>query len=171
VKAAAAGLLAALFAAQPQSGVPNVGDLKITTRRTSGSLTWTETTYFKGPRQRHDSSATEDTFTTILDCHDRRRIMIHRGARTYAAMPVESIHEHIARLSRTARSNPLPEATGPEVVTTIDAVDTGERRQHGRYTARHVVTTITVEAAPGAQTRSTIQKRDGWTSTSRTTVG
>ena len=88
--------------------------------------------------------------------------MLYEEARTYAAVPIENIRERIAWARRTGQANPLPEATGPEVTITIDSVDTGERRRLGRYTARHVVTTVTTDAAPGASTPSGTSKQDGW---------
>ena len=164
MKTAVLALIAIATAVQ-QDSFPNISDLKITTRRTSGVFRSIETVYFKGVRQRHDSTqldAPNRTITTLIDCRDRRRIMLNPEARTYAAVPVETIRERIERLKRAGQPEPLPPATGPEVVTIVDAVDTGDRRQHGRYTARHVVTTITVDAAPGALTKSTSEKRDGW---------
>jgi len=88
--------------------------------------------------------------------------MVNHDARTYASTPIGSVDARIARLRRVSLARPIHEATGPEVTTTIDAVDTGERRQVGRYTARHVVTTITTDAAPGASTESGVRKQDGW---------
>ena len=121
VKPATFGLIASLLAAQP-GGLPNLPDLKITTRRTSALTTSTDTVYFKGARQRHDSTTeirgTNHTSTTLFDCQDRRRIMLYEEARTYAAVPIENIRERIARARRTRQANPLPEATGPEVTIT-----------------------------------------------------
>ncbi|PYR29662.1 MAG: hypothetical protein DMF90_29370 [Acidobacteria bacterium] len=53
-------------------------------------------------------------------------------------------------------------ATGANVTMTIDAVDTQERRQVGPFLARHVITTTTTEAEPGANARTGTSLRDGW---------
>jgi hypothetical protein len=144
--------------------------MKIAIRHTAGDsdFVWTDTIYFKGSRQRRDSTfertgrLDRQTSTIIVDCQERRTTMVNHDARTYASTPIESVDARIARLRRVSPARPLHEATGPEVTTTIDAVDTGERRQVGRYTARHVVTTITTDAAPGASTESGVRKQDGW---------
>ena len=44
----------------------------------------------------------------------------------------------------------------------INTVDTGERRQVGPYSARHVITTITTDPSPGANTRPSEAVEDGW---------
>jgi hypothetical protein len=172
VRPATFSLVAILAAAAQPSPSPNIPDLKVTTRRTfgEGSAVSIETAYFKGARQRRDSTMEyreprdgRHTSTMIVDCQGRRMIMLNHEARTYASRPIENIDERIARLKRAALSRPPAEkATGPEVTTTIDSVDTGERRQLGRYTARHVVTTITTDAAPGASIDSSVRREDGW---------
>jgi len=45
---------------------------------------------------------------------------------------------------------------------TIDSMDTGERRQFERYTARHLRVKIRVEPNPGASTRASVEETDGW---------
>ena len=60
------------------------------------------------------------------------------------------------------RGRPLPEGQGADVTTTFDAVDTGERRRAGRYVARRVRTTVTVEPSPGANTPASTRETDGW---------
>jgi len=168
VKPAAFGLVA-ILTAQPNAS-PNIPDLKITVRRTSGQpgLMWTETVYFKGARQRRDSAFERHgpferrVSTMLVDCQGRREIVLNHDARTFASMPIEDIGERIVRLRRAGPAKALPEPTGPEVTTTIDSVDTGERRQVGRYAARHVVTTTTIDAAPGASRESGVRKQDGW---------
>ena len=60
------------------------------------------------------------------------------------------------------RRRPLPEGQGADVTTTFDAVDTGERRRVGRYMARRVRTTVTVEPSSGANTPASTRETDGW---------
>ncbi|MDQ3515981.1 MAG: hypothetical protein M3403_04320, partial [Gemmatimonadota bacterium] len=60
------------------------------------------------------------------------------------------------------RRRPLLEGQGADVSTTFDAVDTGEWRRVGRYVARRVRTTVTVEPSPGANTPASTRESDGW---------
>jgi hypothetical protein len=48
------------------------------------------------------------------------------------------------------------------VTITIDSVDTGERRQFGPYTARHVKVKTTFEPGPGASIPASLEQTDGW---------
>ncbi len=45
---------------------------------------------------------------------------------------------------------------------TIDSVDTGERRQFGHYTARHVTVKTAFEPGPGASMPASVEETDGW---------
>src|ERR1700691_2150852 len=45
---------------------------------------------------------------------------------------------------------------------TIDSVDTGERRQLGRYTARRIRNTLRLDPGPGAATPVSVEATDGW---------
>src|SRR5262249_51529301 len=147
--------LVAILAAQAQPA-PNIPDLKITTRRLSGPTVTTDTVYFKGARQRRDSLfemhgrvEARHASTILVDCQARNSVSLNHDARTYASTPIDDMRDHVARLRRAALARPLSDPNGPEVTITIDSVDTGERREYGRYTARHVATTITTDAAPG----------------------
>jgi hypothetical protein len=52
--------------------------------------------------------------------------------------------------------------SGAEVTITIDSVDTGERRQVGHHTARHVRVKTTFEPGPGASIPASLEETDGW---------
>jgi hypothetical protein len=52
--------------------------------------------------------------------------------------------------------------SGAEVTMTIDSVDTGERRQFGRYTARHVRIKTAFEPGPGASMPASVEDTEGW---------
>jgi hypothetical protein len=156
---------------------PGVSDLTIKTRQTidrPNSTVTTEVVYLKGARQRRDTIAEwppqvrsvigakrTHLGTHIALCDERRELRLNHEARTYAYMPVEASTEHSTWLRRAAR-RPQPKPTGGDVTITIDSVDTGERRQVGRYVARHVITTTRTEAGPGASTRSNDGEVDGW---------
>src|SRR5713226_9944546 len=141
--------------------VPNFSDLKIRTRRNDPVNSDVETLYLKGSRQRreylHDQPV-KATFVNISRCDDRKRIDLNDDAKLYAELPIVDWSEQRKR----ARPLPPTEMTGAEVTITTDSVDTGERRQQGAYTARHVKIKITVESGPGAATPSSVEERDGW---------
>jgi hypothetical protein len=141
--------------------VPNFSDLKIRTRRNDPVNSDVETLYLKGSRQRreylHDKPA-KATFVNISRCDERKRIDLNDNAKLYAELPIVDWSEQRKR----ARPVPPTEMTGSEVTITTDSIDTGERRQQGAYTARHVKIRITVESGPGAATPSSTEERDGW---------
>ena len=93
---------------------------------------------------------------TITQCDQRRSIHLNLEAKLYA---VSVLRDWSAPVTRRGG---VPEAQGADVTTTFDAVDTGERRRVGRYVARRVRTTITVEPSPGANTLTSTRETDGW---------
>jgi len=146
----------------PQFVVPAFADLTIKTRHTFGSATSgaTDVLYLKGARERHEFVREHQEgirgFATITQCDQRRVIQVNLKSQLYAVSELED------RAANFAARRPLPEEHGADVTTTFDAVDTGERRQVGRYTARRVRTTITVEPAAGANTPASTRQIDGW---------
>jgi len=141
--------------------VPNFSDVKIRTRRTGPANADVETLYLKGSKQRREylrNQPLKATYVNISRCEERRRIDLNDDARLYAELPIVDWSEQRKR----ARSVPPTEMTGADVTITSDSIDTGERRQQGAYTARHVKTKITVESGPGAATPSSVEERDGW---------
>ncbi len=141
--------------------VPNFSDLQIKTRRSDPAGSEVETLYLKGARQRREylgDKPVKRAFANISRCDERKQIILNDGAKVYAELPIINWAEQ----RKPARPVLPTEMTGADVTITADSVDTGERRQHGSYTARHVKTTITVEAAPGAARPSSVEERDGW---------
>ena len=177
MKAPTVVLFVLVVAAQPSEPArfvgPNSVDLKVT-RRTAdhpNSPSVTETLYVKGARRREErlillpptvSEPRTHQSTTITLCDERRRVELNDDARTYIVMPLDDLAEHLKLARARASRMPPPDTSGPEVRIIVDSVDTGERRQLGRYVARHIVTTTTTEAAPGAHHQSSTHERDGW---------
>ena len=177
MKASTFGLLA-LVAAQPIEGarfvVPNSADLKITIRRTlnrPNSSVFTETIYLKGARRREErfvklASTVSLNQThhgvTLTQCDERRLVDLNDDALTYAVMPFVDWTARLKVARGRASTRQLPDMSGPEVKIIVDSVDTGERRQLGRYVARHIVTTTITEATPEAHHRSGRNEEDGW---------
>jgi hypothetical protein len=171
---AAAGIQAGADGDYPKFVVPNVPDLTIKTRETIDlpqSTVQTNTLYFKGAWQRRElylqfPSALPAKRTvrqgTITRCDERRTLELNHEARLYGWSPLNFIGRDVYRVRSRWRERPEPPAAGPVVKITINTVDTGERRQVGSYSARHVITTTTTDPSPGANTRPSESVEDGW---------
>ena len=147
--------------AQTHFVVPNFDDLTIKTRRAHGVGSSTDLLYLKGARERreflYDSPGhSGQRHVMLMQCDQRRSVQLNPEAKLYAVSVLEDWSEQVAR------GRPVPEGQGPEVTTTFDAVDTGERRGFGRYVARRVRTTVTVEPSAGANTPASVRESDGW---------
>ena len=171
---AAGGIYAGAEGDYPKFVVPNVPDLTIKTRETfhlPQSTVQTNTLYFKGAWQRRELSLqfpsplpAERTVrhATITRCDERRTLELNHEARLYGWSPIRVTGRDVYRVRSWWRARPEPPAGGADVKIIIDTVDTGERRQVGSYSARHVITTITTDPSPGANTRPSESVEDGW---------
>src|SRR6266478_2258972 len=129
-------LILAASVGLPKFIVPNLTDIAIKTRRTSGDwLSQVNTLYLKGARQRTE---------TVIE-------------KMAGADPI-----NWAERLRKARPVNLTQTSGAQVMMTIDSIDTGERRQFEHYTARHVKVKIRFEPSPGASTPASVEETDGW---------
>jgi hypothetical protein len=149
----------------PKFVVPNLPDLMIKTRRTSGDwMSQVNTLYLKGARQRTeivtDKTGQADAmrWAVIRQCDQRRIFHLNERDRLYASSEIGDWSERI----RKAPPVRLTETSRAEVTMTIDSVDTGERRAFEHYTARHVKAKIRVEPGPGASTPASVEETDGW---------
>jgi hypothetical protein len=158
-------LLIALFSVTLASPVvSNFSDLKIKTRRSDQVSTVVEALYLKGASQRREylqDKPGKVSFVNITRCDERKRIDLNDDAKLYAELPIVDWSER-RKLTRTMPPAHEHKMTGADVTITADSIDTGERRQQGAYTARHVKTKITVESGSGAATPSGVEERDGW---------
>ena len=160
---ALASMVWAQARAIPTFIVPSFADLTIRKRHSfdaSKSRTMTEVLYLKGARERREffnqqAGNTALRYATITQCDQRRSIQLNLRDRLYAAAMLEDWSEQ-------PKLRPPPEGPGVDVTTTVDAVDTGERRWVGRYLARRVRTTVTVEPSPGANTPASTRESVGW---------
>jgi hypothetical protein len=171
---AAAGIHAGADGNDSKFIVPNVPDLTIKTRETIDlpqSTVQTNTVYFKGAWQRRDlylrfpsTVPAQRTVhhTAITRCDERRILELNHEARLYGWSPLNIVGRAVYGVRSRRRERPGPPATVPELKIIINTVDTGERRQVGSYSARHVITTITKDSSPGAATRPGESVEDGW---------
>jgi len=147
----------------PKFIVPNLPDLTIKTRRTSGDrLSQVDVLYLKGARQRTETVIEKPTreavkWAVIRQCDEKRLFNLNEREKIYASSEIEDWSE------RLRKARPVSLAySGAEVMMTIDSIDTGERRQFQHYTARHVKVKLRIEPGPGASTPARVEETDGW---------
>jgi hypothetical protein len=157
----------------PTFVVPDVPDVTIKTRRTidhPNSTVETEILFLKRAWQRRErilqfpptvNTRVAPPYITITRCDERRSLRLNPEARTFASSAIEDMTEHVRRLRAASGRSPIF-APGANVKIAIDSVDTGERRQVGHFLARHVITTTTTEAEPGANAHAGKSIQDGW---------
>src|SRR5882757_11496959 len=156
-------LILAASVEPPKFIVPNLPDLTIKTRRTSGDrLSQVDVLYLKGARQRTEAVVEKPTreavnWAVIRQCDEKRIFNLNEREKIYASSEIEDWSE------RLRKARPVSLAySGAEVMMTIDSIDTGERRQFQHYTARHVKVKIRIEPGPGASTPASVEETDGW---------
>jgi hypothetical protein len=154
----------------PKLVVPNFPDLAIKTRHTSGDQkspgqsSKVRALYLKGSRQRTETTTEkplrgdEINSAAIWQCDEKRFFFLNRRDKIYNSSVIEDRSEQLKK----ARPVSVPQMSGAEVTITIDSVDTGERRQFGHYTARHVRIKTTFEPGPGASMPANVEETDGW---------
>jgi hypothetical protein len=143
----------------PKFVVPNLPDLTVKTRRTSDDrLSQVSTLYLKGARQRTETiiekmaGADATNWTVIQQCDEKRTFNLNERDKLYTSHEIEDWSERVKK----ARPVSMLRMSGAEVTVTTDSIDTGERRQHDRYTARHVRATTRFEPGPGASTPASV---------------
>ena len=154
----------------PKLVVPNFPDLAIKTRHTSGDQkspgqsSEARTLYLKGSRQRTETTTEkplrgdEINSVAIWQCDEKRFFFLNRRDKIYNSSVIEDRSEPL----KNARPVTVPQMSGAEVTVTIDSVDTGERRQFGHYTTRHVRIKTAFEPGPGASMPASVEETDGW---------
>ena len=169
-----AGIYAGTDGGSPKFVVPNVPDLTIKTRETVDlphSTVRTNTLYFKGAWQRTELDLESPSavlgpstvrYATITKCDERRTLELNHEARLYGWSPLNFVGRDVYWLRSRWQEIPEPATAGVDVKITINTVDTGERRRVGSYSARHIITTITTDPSPGANTRPGESVEDGW---------
>jgi hypothetical protein len=163
-------LIVAASVALPKLVVPDFHDLAIKTRHTSGDqksavqFSEVRALYMKGSRQRTETvlekpvRGDEINSAAIWQCDEKRTFFLNQRDKIYNSSVIEDRSE----LLKKARPVSLPQMSRAEVTITIDSVDTGERRQFGPYTARHVKVKTTFEPGPGASIPASLEETEGW---------
>jgi hypothetical protein len=160
----------ALTVGLPKLIAPNFHDLAIKTRHTSGDqksavqFSEVRALYLKGSRQRAETvlekpvRGDEINSAAIWQCDEKRTFFLNQRDKIYNSSVIEDRSEPLKK----ARPVSLPQMSGAEVTITIDSVDTGERRQFGNYTARHIKVKTKFEPGPGASIPASVEQTDGW---------
>ena len=143
-------------------------DLKIKTRTTVMGHSTESTVYIKGSRERTESSFGGHVGSvSILQCDQKRMVTVmgdHCSVMSFggneascAAMP------DMRGMSREMAESEAPPRKGGVVTITRTSTDTGERQDMFGYKARHIKSTLTMEASPDACNRSNMKmEMDGW---------
>jgi hypothetical protein len=141
-------------------------DLKIKTRTTVMGHTTESTVYIKGARQR-----TEMTFggrggsASIMQCDQKRMItvmgdqcMLMPFGESETSCPAMPNMRDMLR-----GKQPAPARAGGVVTITRNSTDTGERQEMFGYKARHIKSTMSMQASPDACNQSNMKmEMDGW---------
>src|SRR6185503_3360288 len=124
-------------------------DTKVKSRQTSGGQTYENTSYIKGKRQRSEVSGGQ--MVTIEQCDLRRNLQLMPAAKVYTINPYDDSSPN-SNTTTTHTATPQPGAVtkGGVVTSTITTKDTGERKQIFGYTARRIITTMSIESSPDA---------------------
>ena len=135
-------------------------DTKIKSRQTSGGQTYENTSYIKGKRQRSEVSGGQ--MVTIEQCDLRRNLQLMPAAKVYTINPYDDGTPG-STTAHTATAQPGAVTKGGVVTSTITTKDTGERKQMFGYTARHIITTMSMQSSPDACSQNnTKMEIDGW---------
>jgi len=137
-------------------------DTKVKSRQTSGGQTYENTSYIKGKRQRSENSGGQ--MVTIEQCDLRRNIQLMPMAKAYVISPYDDgTSSNIGNTTTTHPTEPGAVKKGGVVTSTVITKDTGERKQIFGYTARHIITTMSMESSPDACSKNNMKMEiDGW---------
>ncbi|HEV7891078.1 MAG TPA: hypothetical protein VGP08_10575 [Pyrinomonadaceae bacterium] len=135
-------------------------DLKITRKAGAGGYSGQSTVYVKGARERTEMP----TITSIRQCDLRRTIQINERARKYAIVPDSEVGAATTHApAPAAPQGPKTTRRGAVVTHTVNINDTGERKQMFGYTARHIKTTMVMDAPAEACSPGHMEmESDGW---------
>ena len=144
----ASALIAQRTRNRPASPAPN--DLKLTYRMTTSGHSMETTTMLKGARERSEMKLGYGRdIVNVTQCDLKRTLQISDSARKYVVTPMEtgdSTPSSGAGMDDTSG----PSRRGGVITYTTSAVDTGERKEMLGFQARHVKTSMIIEASPDA---------------------
>src|SRR4051812_795595 len=145
---------------------PITGDFKITFKQVVSGQEMQTTTMIKGSRERSETSMSipgvaSNIQTTITQCDLKRTIQINDSARKYMITPMDLGND--SSPSAPPSGGTEPGRRGGLITSTINTIDTGERREIFGFTARHLKQTIVSESSSDACNQQNSRfERDGW---------
>src|SRR6185503_5212430 len=164
----AVSIVSAIATAQrrTETDKPITGDFKITYKTSLSGQSMQSTTMIKGQRERSETSVSAGAYTmntvSITQCDMKRTIQINDRARKYLIAPMDDGTSSGSTFTGTPRTSD-PATRGGVVTMTVNAVDTGERKEIMGFTARHIKRTTIMESSPDACSQQKMKiETDGW---------
>jgi hypothetical protein len=155
---------------RPRPATAGAADFKVKYKVTFMSVggqgqTSESITMIKGPRERSESRMGQGYDTiNITQCDMKRTIQISDTTRKYVITPmVVDASTTTTPPAATVPQSTTPTRKGGTLTYVTSAIDTGERREMFGFTARHVKSSMTIQASPDAC--NPIEYRtetDGW---------
>jgi hypothetical protein len=127
-----------------------------------GSPVSSSEVWLKGPRERSANSSPAGTIVTIRQCDLKRTLTLNEPSQAYLVTN-DPQEEAALRGAALFAGTQMPQSGGGTLTQTTTVTDTGERKQVLGYTARHLKTSVLVEASANAC--SPISQKyeiDGW---------
>jgi hypothetical protein len=156
-------LFLAVFICLAASAV--LADIKVKQKMTMSGQSFESTTLIKGARQRTEQNMGV-TMITLTECDLKQMVMINDAARKYmiTSLDPNNSTDDASRTPPTAAAQPATPTRRGGVITYVTTItDTGERKQMFGFTARHLKTSMTVEASPDACDQQKMRyDTDGW---------
>lgn len=134
--------------------------MKITTETTSHGRTSGTTRYVKGQRSRIESRPRPEgpPRATIYQCDARRIYHLDLDNHEYTMFRLNG-----QGFVDVAEPPPVQsKRSGGKLRITTETIDTGERREMFRHTARHIIIKDRRVAGPGACSQNNESEQDGW---------
>ncbi|HEY1261965.1 MAG TPA: hypothetical protein VGF06_00490 [Terriglobales bacterium] len=127
-----------------------------------GSQVSNSETWVKGARERTLDSSPAGNVITLRQCDLKRTLTINEQSQTYLVIS-DPQDESAAQAAAFMNGTAAPVPQGGTITQTVTVTDTGERKQISGFNARHLKTTVAVEASPKACSHvSQKYQIDGW---------
>jgi hypothetical protein len=142
-----------------------LADIKVKQKTSISGQTFESTTLIKGARQRTESNMGM-SIVTLTECDLKRMVMLNDATRKYMITALDSNNstDETGKTSAATAAQPsTPARRGGIITYVMTTTDTGERKQMFGFTARHLKTSMTVEASPDACNQEKMRyDTDGW---------
>ncbi|HZR28559.1 MAG TPA: hypothetical protein VFA71_07245 [Terriglobales bacterium] len=152
------------------AALPLSADIKIKTKNQTMGYASENTVYIKGARERTEMGeimGMKAGLITILQCDQDRSIQLNPANKTYMIFPLEVEEKSSATAPAGKKSKSKDETQavrhGGVVTMNVSSTDTGERQKMFGYKARHVKSSMSMDASPDACAKADLKVQDdGW---------